>query len=328
MLELLESKGKIFLDSNNHRYDIDNFDDSLPLRKLSDMNSKKKRTYVQAKRKAKMRLYIRRSVIIGVFVLVIITSIVVCFSFGNSNIDNSSVTNQTTDAPTEPETTEPLPTEYVEVTGPVKDDFFDKTIFVGDSITLGFSMYVEDQRSQGIDCLGKSYVFANGSLGYINSQEMPAGDSNSMLPLYKGKQQNVEDVVADFGAERVYIMLGMNDITYGDPDYVLGYTKTMIDKIKSKSPDVRICLETVTPRIEAFENAELSNEKIRKYNAELKEFAKTNDCSFIDLYSAVSDENGCLRNEYCSDPEAMGLHFSYAGSQVIVDYLRRYPDGI
>lgn len=316
------------MDDNNHMYDMDNFDDSLPLRKLSDMNSKKKRTYLKAKRKAKTRLYIRRSIIVGIFVLIIALIITLIASCCNLVSSNSSDSLQATTVSTEPETTEPQPTEYVEVKGPIKDDFFDKTIFVGDSITLGFSMYIEDQRSQGIDCLGKSYVFANGSLGYINSQEMPAGDPNSLLPMYKGKQQNVEDVVADFGAERVYIMLGMNDITYGDPEYVLGYTKTMIDKIKEKSPNVRICLETVTPRIEAFENAELSNEKIRKYNAELKEFAKTNDCSFIDLYSAVSDESGCLKDEYCSDPDAMGLHFSYAGSQVIVDYLRRYPDGI
>ena len=68
----------------------------------------------------------------------------------------------------------------------------------------------------------------------------------------------------------------------------------------------------------------MNNEVIRAYNEALLAFCEENGHYFIDVYSALCDEDGDLPPEYCSDPKAtggMGIHFTNAACKAWIEYL-------
>ncbi|MDD6847944.1 MAG: GDSL-type esterase/lipase family protein [Oscillospiraceae bacterium] len=284
----------------------------------------------QKRRKAKRKRLLFRTAVVLVIIALIVAALFSMVNCVNNLICvNCNSIQNTTESTAETSPTEkPKPQKPAKVKDPVEPSFFDKTVIVGDSITLGLSYYLEKQNGQGNKPLGDAFVLCNGSLGYINAKENPVGDSNCRLPVYKGKQQPIEDSVADIGAERVYILLGMNDVARADSKTLITYVKDLTDKIKKKSPKIRICLESTTPIIASKQGPYLNDKNIRKFDKELKKFAKENDYSYIDLYSVVSDDKGHLKDEYCGDPQNMGLHFNDTAQAAVIDYLINHPDGI
>ncbi len=59
------------------------------------------------------------------------------------------------------------------------------------------------------------------------------------------------------------------------------------------------------------------NATIRKINARLAEGAKENGYQFIELESALADENGFLRGEMTSD----GVHLNAKGYEAVIQRL-------
>ncbi|MCQ4023364.1 MULTISPECIES: GDSL-type esterase/lipase family protein [unclassified Ruminococcus] len=287
---------------------------------------------IQRKKERELKKRRRKMVLAAVAVLLIVVILIVslvscvsgCVSSGNKSAQTQTETQPQTEAtkPTEPATEK----STKNASGQVEPSYFDDAVFVGDSVTASFEMYVESQRDQGIDCLGDAYVLAATSLGYTNSF-IPVGDENCVLPLYQGVQQPIEDSIAQMGAKKVYIMLGMNDIVQVDFDTALENAKKVIANIKAKSPDVKIHIESVTPMIESAQYDLLNNEKIRSYNEMMKSFAEENGYPYLDIYSVVADEKGNLKEEYCSDPDGMGLHFLLNADAKWEEYLLEHPEG-
>ena len=169
-------------------------------------------------------------------------------------------------------------------------------------------------------------MLAAASLGYTNSF-IPVGDENCVLPVYQGVQQPIEDSIAKIGAKKVYIMLGMNDIAQVDYDTALENAKKVIGDIKAKSPKAKIYIESVTPMVESAQYDALNNEKIRGWNRIMKSFAEENGYYYLDIYSVVADEDGNLREEYCGDPDGMGMHFLMNADEKWEEYLLMHPEG-
>ncbi len=116
----------------------------------------------------------------------------------------------------------------------------------------------------------------------------------------------------------------MNDIAGGRYDGTLSNLSTVISRILEKTPDVKFYFQSVTPRMEDSQTTKLNNEVIRTYNEHLLQYCEDNGYYFIDVYSALCDENGNLPAEYCSDPVAtggMGIHFTNAACEAWLDYL-------
>lgn len=297
-----------------------------------------RRRAIHRKKMRELKKRRRRMVIAAVAVLlvavVLIVSLVSCVSGcsgqgnGNNAPTSASVPTQTSTDVTEPtKATEPATEKNTEDNGKgVDPSYFDDAVFVGDSVTASFAMYVESQREQDIECLGEAYVLAATSLGYTNSFN-PVGSENCVLPMYQGVQQPIEDSIAQMGAKKVYIMLGMNDIVQVDYDTALSNAKKVIANIKAKSPDAKIHIESVTPMIESAQYDGLNNEKIRGFNEIMKSFAEENGYPYLDIYSVVADENGNLREEYCSDPDSMGMHFLLNADAKWEEYLLKHPEG-
>ena len=199
----------------------------------------------------------------------------------------------------------------------VASTYFDDAVFVGDSVSLGLSYY-----EAANDVLGKAQFLTAGSLGSGNA--LGAVTDKSVHPRYNGQKMKVEKAVAACGAKKVYIMLGMNDIGAYGVDKSAANFKTLCKKIQAEAPGVQIFVESVTPRVNQgskSDNVKLNNANITSYNKKLAAICQAEGWYFVNVAEFMFDSTGHLIRSYCSDPDGMGMHFSYDGCKAWVNYL-------
>lgn len=195
--------------------------------------------------------------------------------------------------------------------------FFDDAIFIGDSVSVKLAAYQQETK-----CFGNATMCAASSLSAANS--LWTVSDASVHPYYNGRKTLVEDCVKLSGKKKVFIMLGMNDIGIYSHEASLNNYKELVARIKAKSPDVDIYIQSMTYMTSISERADknLNNTQIKAYNERLKAMCKEMGWHYLDIASATCDSTGnFLPIEYCSDPVYMGLHFTTAGCKKWVEYL-------
>ena len=201
--------------------------------------------------------------------------------------------------------------------GYVSADWFDDAVFVGDSVTLKLSYYAENGS------LGNAAFLCAGSLGYNNAL-WDINRSGNVHPTLYGKKYTVDAGVKASGKKKVFIMLGMNDVGLYGVDGAASGMIELTNRILQKSPDVQIYIESVTPMLKNKQRAKLNNSTIPQFNARLREICSSRGFVFINVASAVMDSQGNLSPENCSDPSAMGIHFTNTGCSKWVEYLKTH----
>lgn len=200
---------------------------------------------------------------------------------------------------------------------PVDSSWFDDAVFLGDSITLKLNYYCDSNP----EALGKAQFFCAGSLGYTNAL-WDINREGNVHPQYKGSSQLSENCAVVTGANKVFVMLGMNDIGGYGIEGALDSAKTLIEKIHTNSPNAVIYVQSTTPMIQAKEMQDLNNANIREFNKLLKAYCDSKNYRYLDIYNLLADENGNLAIEYCGDVDAMGIHFNDISCGLWVDYLK------
>lgn len=199
---------------------------------------------------------------------------------------------------------------------PVEDSWFDDCLFIGDSLTLGLSLY-----NDWMDEFGNADFVCSAGLGWVNAQ-WDLFDENEVHPMYYGEKILVEDAINVAGANKAIIGLGMNDIgTYG-VDMAISGADELLSKIQEKSPGVRIYLVTVSPMIESAQYDRLNNTVIREYDDRLEVLAKEHGCGLINSWNALVDDKGNLPDYLCEDPGALGLHLNNEGCDILCEYIK------
>jgi lysophospholipase L1-like esterase len=219
---------------------------------------------------------------------------------------------------------EPIISVGVPESARAEDSYFDDAVFIGDSVTVRLDWYVREKRQKEPDLLGKSQFLAAVSYGYINALK-PISDDVPHL-TYQGEAMSVADAVAATGAKKLYIMLGLNDISGGRYDATLELLSNVVSRIQGVNPDAEFYFQSITPRMENSQTTKLTNDIIRGYNEKLLKHCEDNGYYFIDVYSVLCDENGNLPAEYCSDPispggTGMGIHFTNEACEKWIEYL-------
>lgn len=176
------------------------------------------------------------------------------------------------------------------------DVFFQNSVFIGDSVMMGFRNYLAKKDS---GFLGGPRFLVSGSYGAANA--VAAVSDSSIHPIYEGQQRQVQDSIALMGVSKAFICFGINDIALYGIDGTVENFKTLFERIRAKSPNVQLYILSATPMVKGSEQKNLNNANLRKLNDALKAFAAENSAEFIDIYSAVADTDGCLKAEYCSD---------------------------
>lgn len=196
----------------------------------------------------------------------------------------------------------------------VDNSYFNEAVFIGDSVSLKLRYYV-----------------SNGSLGSAN-MSFCVGNFGTVNALRGNIISNVWDQVAATGRKRVYIMLGMNDLNVVGVDGAVNNMRTLCYKIQSafqarNGYNPLIYIQSMTP-INAKKNGTngkvLNNANIADYNRKLSWMASANGWYFVDVASVMYNDAGYLRDDFCGDPNGMGLHFSAAGCAQWVWYLHTH----
>ena len=171
--------------------------------------------------------------------------------------------------------------------------YFDNAAIVGDSITY-FLMQWESKTNY----LGDILFLARGGVsmnGFVRRFKNI---------YYRGKEVNLEHAIGDSQVERVYFLMGSNDISSRTQRPQLHDNwGIMLERIREKNPDVEIVLMSniplyIGPHEAQPEECEIHNGRIEEYNIWLKQFAEENGCLFLDLYYYVQDHNNHMPEIY------------------------------
>lgn len=121
------------------------------------------------------------------------------------------------------------------------------------------------------------------------------------------------DEVIDGKPAKVFILIGINDLGRKIPDdVILQNYERMVKRIKTGSPVTRIYLQTLLPTNDSFNKLKHLYSKeanIAYINSQMKELARREKVTFVDLHSHFIDEQGKLKKEYTWD----GVHLTLAG---------------
>ena len=177
-------------------------------------------------------------------------------------------------------------------------------LFLGDSITEQYDLkeYYED------------YPVVNSGV---------SGDFTSSIV------ENMKKRVYDYNPSKVFLLIGINDLRNGkDVSEIVSNTKEIIELIKENRPYSEIYLESIYPinktdddKIsDSVRDIEFDNEKIIEVNDLLKDLAKDEKITYVDLYNKLIDDYGNLNISYTKD----GLHISSEGYECITKELMKY----
>jgi hypothetical protein len=204
---------------------------------------------------------------------------------------------------------------------PVDLSFFDNAVFVGDSVTLKLKLFVINQRKTDANFLGEANFLVAGSLGWANL--LWEISEKSVHPAYNGQKMLVEDAIAEMGAKKAMFMLGENDIGLYGVEKTIENAKKLLDKVKQKSPDIKIYIQSVTPMVKERQLKDLNNPNIEKFNVQLRQFCEINGYAYWDVAAIFKDADGALSREDCSDPDGLGIHFTDAACKKWVKGLEK-----
>ena len=199
------------------------------------------------------------------------------------------------------------------------DAYFQESVFVGDSITMGLRNYVLAERSRGKQLLGNAGFLCVGSYGL----RAAAGDfdPDGVNLSYQGVSMLLEDCLAAMGADEVYLMLGMNDWAGASlPDSIDKYG-VILDKIYAKNPGATVYIQFCTPITLSREAAKLNNANTDKFNDAIVGLCEERGIDYVDVNKPMKDENNALKREFASDSY---VHLNASGCEAWIGALREF----
>ena len=130
----------------------------------------------------------------------------------------------------------------------------------------------------------------------------------------------------DLKPSKIILMIGVNDLYGGGKniDYVFENYKTIISQIETNLPETKVyCMSIISQneKLTQLANIDITDkiEKIITLNEKIKNFVQTKTTlSYVDLFSATSDENNRLISSYTDD----GIHLNSAGFEVWTSLLK------
>ena len=196
--------------------------------------------------------------------------------------------------------------------GQVDLSYFSDAAFLGDSLTVGFSDYSIN--------LGGALI-----CGYTGVGPDAIVNRSAVKSSVRG-QEVALDVLAAAQPKKLYILLGTNTLTtLGASDRFLAYYGQMLDLLRQTLGDgCTIYVQSIPPvrPTVAAEKPGLATDVLRGVNEQLAQMAASKGCVYLDLWEALADGEGNLK-EMLAAPD--GVHLSAGnGYGAWVTYLRNH----
>lgn len=184
-------------------------------------------------------------------------------------------------------------------------EFFENDLFIGDSISTGYSLY---------GFLPEKNVFAK--VGLNPSTVLTRTVSTCYGDI------GVSDMLVNTSPERVYIMLGSNGIQWLSVANMIKSTDTLKNLIEETCPGAEfiiISVPPVTPEYDATVADVDVMSKINEYNSSLSSYCRANGLLFVDAASLLKNENGYFDYSYA---ESDGMHFKSSAYKTLLSKIQ------
>jgi lysophospholipase L1-like esterase len=169
----------------------------------------------------------------------------------------------------------------------------------------------------------RSFPNASTDIIFLGNSITDFTDWNELLQLKEARNRGISgditfgvlerlDEVTEGKPAKVFILIGINDISRNIPDSViLDNYKKMIWRIKKESPKTKIYFNTLLPVNNTFTARSHFNkdEHIQYINEELKKSGKKENITIIDIHPLFLDADKRLDKKYTYD----GLHLNAEG---------------
>ena len=205
-----------------------------------------------------------------------------------------------------PEETESLPCPLPE-TEAVEDTYFDGAVFLGDSRTEGLSLY------SGLKT-GYFYTAVVATEESVFSKKNFETEDGEKVPLL--------DAVAEQDCDKIYIMLGINELGWSKVKTFHDQYAKLVDRVRADHPEAKIVLQSIPP-VSAKQEAKktyVNNARIAEYNGVIQALAEEKECYFLDVAACLTGGDGLLPKDLNFD----GIHLNPAGCKVWLNYLRTH----
>ncbi len=181
-------------------------------------------------------------------------------------------------------------------------EYFSSSLFIGDSISTGLSLY---------GFLDQDNVFAQ--QGLAPSTALDAEIDGATL----------SDKIASFKPKKIFIMLGTNSVGYADNETLATSMNELVEKISglTTAKIYVISIPPVTLEAEQSDENALTKKDIDDYNEKLKTAVSGSGAAFIDLNSVLSNSDGYFDADYA---EMDGIHFMGTTYEVMLSYLQKH----
>lgn len=174
----------------------------------------------------------------------------------------------------------------------------EKTAYAGDSLMVGLINY--------------------GKIKENSSQKIFAKVGISTSAFYKSELMTN---LLDYNPDRLYIMLGVNDMP-GNPsekymDTTIAYYRKILQACMKKNPDIEIFVMGVSP---IGKKSTISLDKINYYNRKMeKKVVPLKNVYYYDLALDIAGDDGYLKPEYVA---ADGLHWTSRTYDVVLKAMK------
>lgn len=195
-----------------------------------------------------------------------------------------------------------------------EDSFYEKSLFVGDELMTSFKDYLATKPN---GFLGSPKFLTANSLT-ITTLLSPISEKSNH-PIYNNNKILVETAVEKLNIDRVYFMLGYNDILSSGIDKTLANYKTLISRIKTKKPNTKFYIINVAYMYEGTETKEINNTYLRSFNNKLSLNSNSLGANIINYAHALIEKNGYLKDEYSNDKSR---NLSINAYNVLINILR------
>ena len=184
-------------------------------------------------------------------------------------------------------------------------EFFASDLFIGDSISTGYSLY---------GFLPDKNVYAK--VGLNPSTVL----TKSVATCYG--EIDISTMLSYTMPKRVFIMLGSNGIQWLSVGNMLQSTDTLVNLILETCPDTEVVIISVPPVTKGYDNTVDDVDvmaKINEYNTSLRSYCTANGMLFVDAASILKDETGYFNSTYA---ESDGMHFKSSAYKTLLSKIQ------
>ncbi len=132
----------------------------------------------------------------------------------------------------------------------------------------------------------------------IKNRGIPGESTDGILKRLGG--------ITDKEVSKLFLMIGVNDLLFHKPDYVIQNYQKIVSRIIKESPETELYLYSILPVNPDVRVIPIDNNDIVFINKTIQQIALDNQLKYIDLHAKFANKDGALFAKFTSD----GIHLN------------------